>query len=208
MVEPGQKYGMLTVVSFVGRDKNNRHRWECVCDCGKQVTPSQNNLRHMSSCGCMRKWSQFVHGQKGTPEHRSWAAMIQRCTNPNVERYNIYGARGIRVCDRWRDFINFLSDMGPRPEGTSLDRYPDQNGNYEPNNCRWATAKEQAQNKTNNVKVILSGDEMVLIEALKIINVEPSAFSNYVRRSSKTHQEAIEYYLTRKPRKPIARKAA
>lgn len=89
--------------------------------------------------------------RRTSPEYRSWCAMRSRCQNPKNDRYPIYGARGVKVCDRWlglNGFINFLSDMGPKPTSNhTLDRYPDRNGNYEPVNCRWATAKEQAENR-------------------------------------------------------------
>jgi hypothetical protein len=88
----------------------------------------------------------------GTPTHISWSCMITRCTNPNTRHYPRYGGRGIAVCDRWRNsFENFLADMGERPDGTTLDRYPNRDGNYEPGNCRWATAKEQATNMDRTV---------------------------------------------------------
>lgn len=86
-----------------------------------------------------------THGMKNTPTYTSWCAMKQRCTNSKRPSYNYYGGRGITYCERWKDFNNFLADMGVRPEGTSLDRI-DSNGNYEPDNCRWATYKVQARN--------------------------------------------------------------
>ncbi len=85
-------------------------------------------------------------GRQGTSTYYIWAAMIQRCTNPKNRDWRLYGARGITVCARWRKFENFLADMGERPEGLSIDRI-DNDGNYEPGNCRWATALEQARNK-------------------------------------------------------------
>lgn len=88
------------------------------------------------------------HGMSADPTYHSWAYMIQRCTNPKKNRYYSHGGRGIQVCKRWREsFLAFLEDMGPRPEGKTLDRWPDKDGNYEPGNCRWATPLEQAHNK-------------------------------------------------------------
>jgi hypothetical protein len=84
---------------------------------------------------------------KATPEYRSWKAMIQRCCNLANPKFEKYGGRGILVCERWRVFENFFADMGPRPEGKTLDRYPNNDGNYEPGNCRWATIKEQQANR-------------------------------------------------------------
>jgi hypothetical protein len=92
----------------------------------------------------------LVHGHRPasgrSPTYASWHAMITRCANPNTSGWEYYGGRGITVCDRWRDFANFLADMGPRPEGLSIDRV-NVNGNYEPGNCRWATASEQVANR-------------------------------------------------------------
>lgn len=86
-------------------------------------------------------------GKKASRTFNSWRAMIGRCLNPNAFKYSAYGARGVKVCDRWREFSNFLADMGERPEGKTIDRWPDPAGNYEPINCRWATPKEQRLNQ-------------------------------------------------------------
>src|SRR5271157_2808802 len=85
-------------------------------------------------------------GRKTSPTYRSWTMMRVRCSDPKCDFWSDYGGRGIKVCARWDKFENFLADMGERPEGTSIDRWPDQDGNYEPGNCRWATAKEQMRN--------------------------------------------------------------
>jgi hypothetical protein len=156
----GQRFGRLTVVAL---DRVDRCTWWlCRCDCGKETVVRVSQLRDGKSfsCGCWRRVRAALlnlshgHARAGSHsrEYNSWAQMIKRCTNPKVAGFAKWGGRGIRVCDRWKTLANFLADMGARPKGTSLDRFPNNDGNYEPGNCRWATAKQQANNRRGSRK--------------------------------------------------------
>lgn len=103
--------------------------------------------------------------------YKTWATMIQRCTNSNRDNYRYYGGRGISVCERWMVFANFAADMGPRPAGKSLDRI-DGDGNYEPSNCRWATRVEQARNRNNNRMLTVDGETRCLKEWAEVMGIE------------------------------------
>jgi hypothetical protein len=155
-IASGQRYGRLTSICFVDRGIRGAARWKFHCDCGSEIVVYANKVRTSGtkSCGCLRTQntvlmgkSNTTHGYTGTATYVSWERMLSRCRNPNSDRYSDYGGRGISVCDRWTKFQHFLTDMGERPADTTLDRYPDNNGNYEPSNCRWATAKQQALNR-------------------------------------------------------------
>lgn len=142
-----EKFGKLTALKLSHISKSAF--WECLCECGKYCIIAGYRLRNgtTKSCGCI------VSTQKGmskSASYRSWRSMIQRCYDEKVSHYKRYGAKGIKVCDEWKNsFQNFLEDMGERPKGKTLDRI-DPNGNYETDNCRWCTPKQQGNNKNTN----------------------------------------------------------
>jgi hypothetical protein len=151
----GQRFGRLVVVRFSHQTKHRRSMWWCLCDCGWSIAIDGGNLRggNTESCGCLRSEvtaaTSTTHGHAagaGTAEYESWCAMLARVRATTGRRARDYANRGISVCPRWESFENFLADMGSRPAGTTLDRI-DNDGNYEPGNCRWATASQQNSNK-------------------------------------------------------------
>ena len=155
----GKRFGRLTVLEEVGKNNQGGVTWLCQCDCkseGSKIVVCGGDLSrgNTKSCGCYKrekvKRDNIKHGQasrkNSTPEYRAWAHMMERCYNPKEAGYHNYGGRGIKVCERWHDFENFYEDMGKKPEGLTLERI-NTNGNYEPENCKWATWEEQRQNQ-------------------------------------------------------------
>jgi len=129
------------------------------CECGNNFIYNVSHVKagKCKGCGCvLNLTSQKTHGMSKSPEWRSWSAMHTRCSNGNIHDYDRYGGRGIQVCSRWKDFANFYQDMGPRPDGHTLDRI-DVNGDYYPENCRWATTKQQGRNKRTNILLTHNG---------------------------------------------------
>lgn len=166
----GQQFHYWTVASRAGtmEGKAKKALWNCVCKCGTERVISGGDLRngHSKSCGCYQKEVasevNSTHGMRQTKEYAIWCAMMTRCTNSNAVNYANYGGRGIKVCDRWQSFENFYADMGDA-NGLTLDRI-DVNGNYEPSNCRWATRKEQGNNKRNNRVIEFEGKRLTAMQ--------------------------------------------
>jgi hypothetical protein len=161
LYEPGYKFHWLTIIKVFARSpdraKNSKKglikSYLCRCTCGKLCVVAAYMIKKRKSCGCSKNLAvaerngSYKHGHHvdgPSPTYRSWQSMLTRCEYPDSISYVNYGGRGIKVCARWHKFENFLRDMGARPKGKSLDRYPDNDGNYELSNCRWATRKQQA----------------------------------------------------------------
>jgi hypothetical protein len=159
-----QRFGRLVVIELAEKSKCKHTQWKCLCDCGNYAIVTRGCLRdgYTNSCGCLRSeispQNSVIHGHKRTnkrtTEYTSWRACLNRCYNPTYQNYNRYGGRGITVCDSWKiSFVEFLHDMGLKPfPKAQLDRI-DSNGNYEPSNCRWVSAKENANNRNPRMKV-------------------------------------------------------
>lgn len=151
----GRRFGRLVVKGIAPKKSYSRHiQYYCQCDCGMTSVVASYSLRAgtTTSCGCkVRKHGHTGQYQDGwaSPEYRSWDNMMKRCYNPKDKGYHNYGGRGIKVCEEWHDFKNFYKDMGPRPEGCTLDR-KDSNKDYKGINCRWATRSEQDRNRRTN----------------------------------------------------------
>ncbi len=197
----GLAFGRLTVESRapdrIQPNGSTKVMWACVCSCGARLVASASNLRsgNTSSCGCLRKEEltarSISHGMTKTAEYNSWFAAKQRCTNPKHQYFYAYGGRGIQMCKEWSDsFEAFFAHMGPKPSPMhSIDRI-DVDGNYCPENCRWASPQQQSSNKTNSRMLSAFGTNMCASEWSKLMGVSQQTISSRLRRGF-THEECL-----------------
>lgn len=178
----GERIGRWTVQAAIQIKAQSSYQL-CRCDCGIERFVLVRSLRHggTQSCGCLSKelaaarklthgHARRIHGRSGTKAYRTWNHMMSRCTNPRVNNYADYGGRGIKVCERWQKFENFLEDMGEPPPRASIDRV-DNDGNYEPGNCEWRTPREQSSNRRNNILVTHAGTSLILSEWARVTGI-------------------------------------
>ena len=180
----GKKSNMLTVIGIAERKANDKSWYlNCQCDCGGtiRVLPYQFDRGIIKSCGCLkRKGTRTKDSRTNHPLYGLWKQMISRCENPQVKHYDCYGGRGISVCKDWHDFWKFVEwsdSVGGRPNGFTLDR-KDNNGNYEPSNCRWADWDTQANNKSSNIMLTYNGKTQSIQQWSKQLGMNPQTLLN------------------------------
>lgn len=185
----GRRFGRLVVVARAANAGCGHTRWDCRCDCGGAIVTRALNLRagDTQSCGCLHietaraRWRS--HGLSKTPIYKLWAAMISRCNNPRNKAFKHYGARGIRVCERWRNsFECFLADMGEPPPRMTLER-KNRDSDYSPDNCLWATWTEQNRNTSRNRVVTHGGLSMTLAEWSETLGLPYGRLKNRLYRN-------------------------
>lgn len=201
----GQRFGHLTVLGYLPRRSDSPHvYWLCRCDCGTFTGPSTGKLRSTStvSCGCYKGEITAArmtrHGLTDAPEYNLYLKIKSRCLRPDDPHFQDYGGRGISICDRWLNgeygrtgFECFLADVGPRPSrGHSIDRI-DNDGNYEPGNCRWATPTQQARNRRSNIYVTVGGATMSLPDACERLGLHYPFILSRMARKGWTFERAI-----------------
>lgn len=194
----GMRFGEWSVISFVRFDKSRISMWKCRCACGVERIVNGRNLKNGSSksCGCLQRKivskTSYKHGQSRSLLYQVWGNMIQRCTNENTPGYKDYGGKGVSVCAEWlKDSNSFLkwARMNGYEKGLTLDR-KNNDGDYEPSNCRWVTQKEQSYNKSNNRILTFRGKSKTLTEWCSELGLKPTTVSARLKRG-RTVEESL-----------------
>lgn len=194
----GQVFGRLTVLEYSHSNKRGRAVWRCRCVCGNEKLINGGALvAGTQSCGCYRvdrmMAAVFKHGRSHSTEYYAWSAMRDRCSNSNRHDWARYGGRGIKVCERWQVFENFLADMGERPLNMSLDRI-DPNGDYCPENCRWASMRTQGNNTRRNIYIEHDGRRQTVAQWADELKIVRSKF--YYKMYKSSPPEALRWALS------------
>lgn len=213
MLNGKTRFGKMTVLgeaeTRIGKVSKIRMA-KCVCDCGNErdCQPAKLMRGDFQSCGCDRSrlLSESIkkHGLYQHPLYHTWNGMHQRCGNPKCSGYPLYGGRGISVCERWtghHGLVNFLTDMGERPKGASIDRI-DPNGNYEPSNVRWATSKQQGNNKRESKFITFNGETMTETEWAEKLGIGKTCLNERLRKGWSIERALTTPMAPRKHRKP------
>lgn len=195
----GQSFDRWTVVDYSGSHKKRTY-WSCICDCGNTGKIEAYSLKkeRSRSCGCFGREKAIKdntsHGQgkrgEESKEYRCWRHMKDRCYSPKDGQYHNYGARGITVCERWRKFENFFEDMGKCPEGLTIERV-NNDGNYEPGNCKWATKEEQMNNTRRNRWVKHKGITKTLTQWARVLNMSESTLRARLKKDNWATERAF-----------------
>lgn len=199
----GQRFGTWVVLEHAGFSSGMARiaKWKCRCDCGNEGEVYGTALRSGKSLGCTKcaakkiSKSRTKHGDTGSPTWISWRSMKNRCNCRTSPDYDLYGGRGIFVCERWNEFENFLEDMGERPPGTSLDRIDSDDGYYQ-ENCRWSTPMEQANNRRNNRIVSFGGEDLTIAEFARSINADRKMVRYWLVEKGLSPFEIIDNVIT------------
>ena len=205
----GQKFGRLTLIERVENNKFNQVQWKCRCDCGKEVIVKAYSLTtgQTKSCGCLKKEQDFIniikvkHKKCNTRLYNIWRDMKWRCNSPKSKRHKFYYDKGIKVCQEWQeDFMNFYdwAMANGYKDNLTLDRI-NNNGNYEPKNCRWATITEQNNNQSNNIRIKYNESEYTLSELSKIYNIKRATLYDRIKRGW-TIDEALNRKVAKRNR--------
>lgn len=191
------------MLALIGRtQKCGTYMWKCLCSCGNYTAVPSGSLTSgkTKSCGCLKLETKgaMTHGLSNTVIYHTWWRMLHRCRNPKSPDWKHYGGRGITVCDRWHRFEDFYVDMGPKPSPKHTIERINNDGNYEPTNCRWATHTEQVRNRRSNRTITRNGETMCASEWARRVGLTPKAVLKRLRRGYSPEEAlTIGYRLRR-----------